>query len=120
MPRTLKDYFGHEGFEGVEVHGRHQHGGGTPVSKADMLAALDAMPDGARSGIIWTWPDQKRSHVIVCEKIHGKLHFIDPQNGKTGDHVLGAAHPRYEYTYFRMDTCALDGYIEWDSIVKKR
>jgi len=119
MPRTLKDYFGHEGFKGVQVYGCHKQGGGTSGTKADMLTALNAMPDGARIGITWTWPGKQEGHAIVCEKIRGKLYFLDPQSGKTGDHVLGAAHSRYGYTYYRMDTCELDGEIEWEQIVKK-
>ena len=82
--------YGYECFDSPQVKGvwgRH------PVlNKTDLLKALKDLPDGARVGIIWAWPGKSRSgHTTVCEKINGKLVFMDPQTGKIRDETLGKA-----------------------------
>jgi hypothetical protein len=78
----------------VQVHGRLA--GGAKLNKAALLAQLKAMPDGALAGILWIWPRMMAGHTIACEKIGGKLHFIDPQSGEIGAQTLGKASQRLD------------------------
>ncbi|MCH5277482.1 MAG: minor capsid protein [Desulfovibrionaceae bacterium] len=108
---------GSECFKNVDVRGRL--GGKPKLTKADLLAELKTLPDGARAGIMWVWPGRTLDgHTIVCEKVGGALAFMDPQNGQIGNHTLGKAHRRYGYSWYRMDNLDLEDAFEWDEIVK--
>ena len=92
------------------------------MTEPDLLARLQAMPDGARIGITWRLPGKNEGHTIACEKNSGKLIFVDPQNGAIGDAhsgVLGKASPTHGYSYYRMDKLELKNDFEWEQIVKK-
>lgn len=110
--------YGYECFDSPQVKGvwgRH------PVlNKTDLLKALKDLPDGARVGIIWAWPGKSRSgHTTVCEKINGKLVFMDPQTGKIGDETLGKAHRSFGYSWYRMDDLALNQDMDWAQVASK-
>lgn len=107
---------GYECFESPDVKGAW---GGQPIlNKASLLKDLNALPDGARAGIIWAW-STKDGHTIVCEKINGKLVFMDPQSGKIGDETLGKAHRRWGYSWYRMDDRDLNQHMDWTQVAKK-
>ena len=110
--------YGYECFDSPQVKGvwgRH------PVlNKTDLLKALKDLPDGARVGIIWAWPGKSRSgHTTVCEKINGKLVFMDPQTGKIGDETLGKAHRSFGYSWYRMDDLELNQDMDWAQVASK-
>lgn len=110
--------YGYECFDSPQVKGvwgRH------PVlNKTDLLKALKDLPDGARVGIIWAWPGKSRSgHTTVCEKINGKLIFMDPQTGKIGDETLGKAHRSFGYSWYRMDDLELNQDMDWAQVASK-
>ena len=110
--------YGYECFDSPQVKGvwgRH------PVlNKTDLLKALKDLPDGARVGIIWAWPGKSRSgHTTVCEKINGKLIFMDPHTGKIGDETLGEAHRSFGYSWYRMDDLELNQDMDWAQVASK-
>jgi hypothetical protein len=122
--------FGFEGFEGAEVFGSKELGGdGTLVNKKELIRRLALMPDGARTGVIFEWAgDKKEGHTIVCEKINGVLHFIDPQrNIPDRSAALDIIKKNKGFSYYRMDNLEFkdifqDYYkktIDWSSIAKK-
>lgn len=110
--------YGYECFDSPQVKGvwgRHQ-----VLNKTDLLKALKDLPDGARVGIIWAWPGKSRSgHTTVCEKINGKLVFMDPQTGKIGDETLGKAHRSFGYSWYRMDDLELNQDMDWAQVASK-
>ena len=119
------ELYGWEGVKNVQGEGTYSYAqsGGKVIkpklTKAQLLKALKAMPDGARVGLIWSWPKQG-AHTTVCEKLGGKLYFIDPQSGKIGDEKsLGQARKSWGYSYYRMDNLLLDENFEWDEIAKR-
>ncbi len=84
---------------------------------------LNALPDGARVGIIWWWAGYRTRHVpghtIVCEKVNGKLVFMDPQTGEIGDKTLGKAKKNLGYSWYRMDDLELNPDMDWPQIARK-
>lgn len=108
--------YGYECFETPEVKGVW---GRQPVlTKAALLNDLKSLPDGARVGIMWAWNDDT-GHTTVCEKINGKLFFMDPQTGKIGDETLGKAYRKYGYSWYRMDDKELSRDMDWPQIACK-
>ncbi len=91
------------------------------LNKAALLKDLNALPDGARVGIIWAWPGRGplRGHTIVCEKVNGKLIFMDPQTGEIGDKTLGKARKTHGYSWYRMDDLELNPDMDWSQIARK-
>lgn len=112
-------FAGWECFKDAKVEGSL---GETDVffEESQLLEKLRSLPEGARGGIIWTWTDTTRSHIIACEKLGGQLIFVDPQSGRTGPNTLGAASTDYGYTFFRTDNLDLDKDFEWNEIVRKK
>lgn len=107
---------GNECFKNAPIKGVY---GKTPkLTKADLLRDLKSFPDGARFGIIWMWPGRRSAHTIACEKINGKLVFMDPQTGVTGTAALGQADRTTGYSYYRMDDKDLADNFLWDDVVK--
>ena len=64
------------------------------------------------------WPGRRSAHTIACEKINGKLVFMDPQTGVTGTAALGQADRTTGYSYYRMDDKDLADNFLWDDVVK--
>lgn len=110
--------YGYECFESPQVKGVW---GKQPIlNKADLLKDLKGLPDGARVGIIWAWPGKNTGgHTTVCEKVNGKLVFMDPQTGKIGDETLGKAHRNFGYSWYRMDDRNLNQYMDWTQVASK-
>ena len=67
---------------------------------------LMTYPDDSRFGVYIAW-NKKSAHTFVCEKINGKLYFIDPQNNNIDcENYLGRRSNINGYNfikYFRMD-----------------
>lgn len=110
--------YGYECFESPQVKGVW---GRQPIlNKADLLKDLKDLPDGARVGIIWAWPGKNTGgHTTVCEKVNGKLVFMDPQTGKIGDETLGKAHRSFGYSWYRMDDRNLNQHMDWTQVASK-
>lgn len=108
--------YGYECFETPEVKG--VWGRQPALTKAALLKDLKSLPDGARVGIMWAWNDDI-GHTTVCEKINGKLFFMDPQTGKIGDETLGKAYRKYGYSWYRMDDKELSRDMDWPQIACK-
>lgn len=110
--------YGYESFESPQVKGVW---GRQPIlNKADLLKDLKDLPDGARVGIIWAWPGKNTGgHTTVCEKVNGKLVFMDPQTGKIGDETLGKAHRSFGYSWYRMDDRNLNQHMDWTQVASK-
>ena len=104
-----------KGFDGVNVVGRQAD---QILSKRQLLNTLKQKPDGARFGISWYYKQGNYGHVIACEKLDGKLHFIDAQDGVMGKSVLGTAD-QWGYSYFRMDDLSLNSDFKWDEIATR-
>lgn len=110
--------YGYECFESPQVKGVW---GRQPIlNKADLLKDLKDLPDGARVGIIWAWLGKNTGgHTTVCEKVNGKLVFMDPQTGKIGDETLGKAHRSFGYSWYRMDDRNLNQHMDWTQVASK-
>lgn len=108
--------YGYECFETPQVKGIW--GQQPALTKAALLKDLKSLPDGARVGIIWAW-NNDTGHTTVCEKVNGKLVFIDPQTGKIGDETLGKAYRKYGYSWYRMDDKELNHDMDWPQIACK-
>lgn len=108
--------YGYECFEAPDLKGTW--GNQQRLSKSDLLKDLKALPDGARVGIIWAW-NRRSGHTTVCEKINGKLVFMDPQTGEIGDHTLGKAARTWGYTWYRMDDRQLNPNMDWTQVASK-
>ncbi len=110
--------YGYECLESPQVKGVW---GKQPIlNKADLLKELKGLPDGARVGIIWAWPGKNTGgHTAVCEKVNGKLVFMDPQTGKIGDETLGKAHRSFGYSWYRMDDRNLNQHMDWTQVASK-
>lgn len=108
--------WGWEGFVNAKVLGGK---GDSPLYKHQLRKALQNMPDGARVGIYWYFKQGNSGHTIVCEKLDGKLYFIDPQDGAVSNATLGTAN-QWGYVYYRMDNLPLDPSFEWDEIAARR
>ena len=111
-----KGYYGPEGFKAPQVQG--VYGGGPKIGKKEMLKKLNEMPEGGRAGVIWVWPGRKSGHTIVCEKINGKLVFIDPQNGSLDIGLPNTISIKSGYSFYRMDTLELRDDFDWSLFVK--
>lgn len=116
--KTNACLYGYECFESPQVKGVW---GKQPIlNKADLLKELKELPDGARVGIIWAWPGKNTGgHTTVCEKVNGKLEFMDPQTGKIGDETLGKAHRSFGYSWYRMDDRNLNQHMDWTQVASK-
>lgn len=116
--KTNACLYGYECFESPQVKGVW---GKQPIlNKADLLKELKGLPDGARVGIIWAWPGKNTGgHTTVCEKVNGKLVFMDPQTGKIGDETLGKAHRSFGYSWYRMDDRNLNQHMDWTQVASK-
>lgn len=109
---------GFECFDGVKVHGFL--GGGKVLTLTDLQAAMQSGQEGDIYGIIWTWPNSQRGHVIACEIVNGVPVYIDPQINKIGSLVIPKrASIQYGYSYYKMEKDKISGTIDWRLIIKK-
>lgn len=116
---SKRDFFaGWECFRDAKVKGFFH--GDEPIGRERLFIELKGLPDGARAGIIWTWPDKNRSHIIACEKLAGQLIIIDPQKGTVDPATLGEADKEIGYTLFRADNLEIKEDFEWREIIKKK
>ena len=48
----------------------------------DIVSVTEKWPDGARVEVAVTWKGRQNGHVIVAEKVNGKIRFYDVQSGE--------------------------------------
>ena len=90
------------------------------VGKREMLKQLEAMPEGGRAGVIWLWSGGKSGHTVVCEKINGKLNFIDPQSGKIDIALPDKVYNVTGYSFYRMDNLEVRNDFDLGLFVKDK
>jgi hypothetical protein len=114
---------GYECFENPRVFGKDKINfgniaDGKYIDKATLLKRMDALPEGSRSGIMLTWKDKSSGHVFVCEKVNGKLRFIDPQIGDPDcSRYLDMVNDN-GFGYYRMDRLKLNNNIDWKGVIR--
>jgi SPP1 gp7 family putative phage head morphogenesis protein len=87
----------------------HPVGRGFPfekLTKKQFKEDLNAMPEGARCGVIVKWKGQNSGHTFVAEKEGGEIKYIDPQD-PTRDASKFIADAE-KVGYYRMDTLEIN------------